>query len=368
MTKHPPLRTVQISICSLAVLLSAFQALAQSDAPATGEATQAAEPAAPPPSEPSPEMALPPEEPAVATEPGLDAAAPPPPDAPKPPPYSLPFQLRPAAAVTVVRSDTSFAFYENPANGNSGSTAVSMLLGSYKVTEEFAPLVRVGLVSNLPPEAEPEPKDGFGFLNPVVGAAYAPKLDPHIKVAFFLGFALPVGSGGGNDPDPGNVLANSVGMAARSAMDNAMFAVNDFTIFPGVGLAYVNHGFTAQVEATVLQLMRVRGEDVQKDEQKTNFTTGLHLGYFLLPSLSIGAELRHQRFISTPAAVEADEAEGGPNLGIRDNTTVAIGPRFHFKVAEKTWMRPAVSFSAPLDDPMQDRKYKIVQLDIPVVF
>ena len=54
--------------------------------------------------------------------------------APPPPPYSLPFQLRPAAAATVVRSDTAFAFYENPVSDKGGFTVASMLLGSYKLT------------------------------------------------------------------------------------------------------------------------------------------------------------------------------------------------------------------------------------------
>jgi hypothetical protein len=291
---------------------------------------------------------------------------------PKPPPYSLPFQLRPATVATVVRSDTAFAFYENPANGNKGTTIASMLLASYKLADEFAPLVRVGVVSNTPPEAPaavtPQPQDGFSFLNPVVGGTYAPKLGPNYKLAFFLGATIPVGSGGGNDPDPGNALANSAGIRARSSMDNAMFAVNDFTIFPGIDFAYVNHGFTAQVEATVLQLMRVRGEEKQIDEQKTNFTAGIHLGYFVIPTLSIAAELRHQRFLSTPDAVEKDEAPGGADLGIRDTTTVAFGPRFHFKVGEKSWIRPAVALALPLDDPMEKQGYKIVQLDVPVIF
>ena len=46
--------------------------------------------------------------------------APPPPSAP----YSLPFQLRPAAATTAVRLDTAFAFYEDPVSHENGSTVV----------------------------------------------------------------------------------------------------------------------------------------------------------------------------------------------------------------------------------------------------
>src|SRR5688572_24548006 len=63
---------------------------------------------------------------------------------PKPPPYSLPFQLRPVVVGNVVRSDTAFAFYEAPASapnaGNAGSTVVTTLLGTLKVTDQLAPL------------------------------------------------------------------------------------------------------------------------------------------------------------------------------------------------------------------------------------
>lgn len=384
MNKSPRLRRVSLSSPLLLITtLGAGPALAQEAAPAAPPAETAPAVTEVPAAEASPAAATAPTE-APAAEPAPEAAplsagtalaapevAPAAADKPKPPPYSIPFQLRPAAVVNVIRSDTSFAFFENPTSGNKGFTTVSTLLGSYKITEEFAPLVRVGIVANDPPEAPaPAPGGAFGFMNPVVGGTYAPKLGPNFKLALFLGLTLPVGSGGGNDPDPDNAAANNpFGIRARSAMDNAMFAVNDFTIFPGVGFAYVANGFTAQIEATVLQLMRVRGEDVQPDEQKTNFTSGLHLGYFLFPVLSLGAELRYQRWLSTPRVVELDEAkQEGEQAGLRDTATVAFGPRFHFQVGEKTWIRPAVTLSVPLDDPMQDAKYKIVQLDIPFLF
>ncbi|HEY3233969.1 MAG TPA: hypothetical protein VGJ84_04605 [Polyangiaceae bacterium] len=285
----------------------------------------------------------------------------------KPPPYSLPFQLRPAVAASVVRYDTELAFYRDPVTHDSGSTMASMLLVSYKVTEQLAPLVRLGWVWNSPaelPPLKPTPKSAVGFLNPVVGALYALKLSPELKLAFFLGLTVPVGSGGGNSPDPARAAANRAGIPARSAMDNSMFAVNDFAVFPGVDFAYVAHGFTAQVEATLFQLTRVRGDaPAVPDASRTNFTTGLHLGYFFAPFISVGAELRHQRWLSTPKAVEND-----PTHTLRDTTTVAFGPRFHIPLGEKTWLRPAVALVLPLDNPMADARYKIVQIDVPFAF
>lgn len=306
---------------------------------------------------PEPEASAPtpgPADPGAAYDAGPAAPAP---EKPKPP-YSLPFQLRPVVVGNVIRSDTAFAFYKNAAD-ESGSTIATTLLASYKVTDNFAPLIRLGVVSNSPPSPG---ESATGFMNPVLGGTYAIALSPELKLGLFLGLTIPIGSGGGEPPTDKNMVANSAGIAARSAMDNAMFAVNDFTVFPGVGLAYVAHGFTAQVEATVLQLTRVKGEDVQPDESRTNFTAGLHLGYFVIPQLSLGAELRHQRWLSTP---ERPNVEASPEL--RDTTTFAVGPRLHIKLGKKSWVRPGIAFAMPLDKPMKDSEHKIVQLDVPFV-
>jgi hypothetical protein len=280
--------------------------------------------------------------------PGASLAAP-------PAPYSLPWQLRPTAALDVVRSDTAFALSQ-PVDGAQGVTVASLLLVSYKVTPQLAPFVRLGAVRNLP-AAGPA---GTSFVNPALGATYALPLSDSLRLALFLGFTLPVGLSGGNEPEAKVAAATRSGVLARSAMDNAMFAVNDFTVFPGVGLSYTAGGFTAQLEATVLQLTRVRGEAVQPDSSRTNFTSGLHLGYFVLPMLSLGGEVRYQRWLSTPTSVTTPE--------LRDNLTVAVGPRFHLKVSESLTLRPGLAYAFALDAPMSTLKYSIVQLDLPIAF
>ena len=66
----------------------------------------------------------------------------------KPPPYSVPLQLRPAAATNAIRSDTAFAFHK--VADQSVTTVVSTLFGSYKITPELAVLARVGVVHDSP--------------------------------------------------------------------------------------------------------------------------------------------------------------------------------------------------------------------------
>lgn len=253
-----------------------------------------------------------------------------------------------------------------------------MLLASYKVIPELAPLIRLGIVNNKPPTDKSARTD---LLNPVVGALYGPKLGPNLKLGLFLGVALPLSTAGGDDPHPQSAAALAAGIATRSAMDNAMFAANYLTVFPGVGFAYTAFGLTAQVEATVLQLMKTRGPDqvtlpngtkAPADESNTNFTTGFHLGYFLIPQLSVSGEWRYQRWLSTPLAVKNDKSGT-----LRDNMTLAFGPRVHIKMGESMWLRPGIAYAFPLDNPMANgpthtnpgnAHYKIVQLDIPFVF
>jgi len=313
-------------------------------------AVAAAEPtptetAAAEPSAPAPEVS--------AAAPAYDAPAP---LAKTPPPYSLPWQLRPIGPGNVVRSDTTVAAYETDAG--SGNTVASTLLASYKVTPKLAPLVRIAVVRDAPPG---DAEGATTFANPLVGAIWGQPLSPSIKLGLFAAMAFPIGTGGGNEPNMARASANKAGIAARSSMDNAMFAVNDHVLIGGADLAYVSGGFTVQGEMTVLQLTRVRGEDVQPDAHRTNFTSGVHVGWFAMPWLSLGGELRYQRWLSTPKAVEADDA-------LRENATAAVGLRGHFKMSGKRWLRPGLSYTRGLDDPMSGKGYDIVQIDVPYAF
>lgn len=268
----------------------------------------------------------------------------------KPAPYSLPWQLRPTPPTTVIRSDTSVASFQRP-DGSEAWTVASMLLGSYELTPNFLPMVRFGYAHTT--------GGNPAALNPVLGGTYTFLLGSDFKLALFLAVTVPVGSGGGDAPDPRSSTSLASGILTRSAMDNAMFAVNDFTVFPGIGLSWQRAGFTVQVESTVLQLTRVRGAAAQSDASRTNFTAGLHVGYFPIDALSVGAELRYQRWLSTPSSVTSPE--------LRDNVTAAFGLRYHRKIGAVT-LRPGISITAPLDAPMAQRDYLIGQLDIPVAF
>ena len=306
-----------------------------------------------------PPVGPPPEATAVSS-PGPEAAPPPAPA----PPYSLPWQLRSVVASTVIRSDSSVAFYDSA--GSQGSTVATMLLGSYKLTPHLAPLVRLGFVNDDAPGTTP---GGSSFINPIVGLTYASRVGS-FRWAAFAGGTVPIGSGSGNQPSEGAFDANKAGLQARSGMDNAMFAVNYFTAIAGGDAAYVDRKLTIQVEATLFQLLRVHGDDAGKgstDAARTNSTMGIHAGYFLLPVLSLGAELRYQRWLTTPTQLNAG-VKANISDANKDTTTVAIGPRAHFAVGKGMWLRPGISYARALDQPLSSSSYNMVQVDLPVVF
>lgn len=276
---------------------------------------------------------------------------------PPPSPYSLPWQLRSVVAATVVRSDTSIGAYSD-GKGNHGAALVETLLGSYRATANVAPFVRLALVSNWPLTGT-----GAAALdNPIIGSNFAFKLSRDFKLAFVACFSIPIGMGGGDTPDPTVVAANKAGINARSNLDNAFFAANDLAVITGLDVAYVGHGLTLQVEASALELFRVRGEAVQKDQYKTNFTSGLHVGYFIVPQLSLGAELRYQRWLSTPAAVAADTTGN-----LRDSLTAALGVRTHWKLG-RVWFRPGVSVALGAHGMLTAQDWVVTQIDLPFVF
>jgi hypothetical protein len=152
-------------------------------------------------------------------------------------------------------------------------------------------------------------------------------------------------------------------------MDNAMFAVNYFTAIAGGGIAYVDHKLTVQLEATLLQLFRVRGDNAAAatDSTRTNSTVGLHAGYFIIPMLSLGGELRYQRWLSTPTQISMMNKVDIPGFA-KDTVTFAIGPRAHFQVGKGMFLRPGIAYARGLDKPLTDATNNMVQVYVPFYY
>jgi hypothetical protein len=268
-----------------------------------------------------------------------------------PPPYSTPWLLRSATVGNTVRLDETLAFFEDPASGHSGTTAVTNFFATRKLGARWAGIVRQAFVHN---DAASGPS-GSAFSNFLLGVNYVRPLSGPWRLTGFTATTLPIGTGGGDDPDPGDAAAISAAVPARSGMDNTLLAVNYWGFFAGAGVARVTPALTAQFEFTVMQTVRVRGPESQ-DGGRTNLITGIHLGHFFSPRFSLGGELRMQRWLS-------DAAPARNNPSARDQFTFGLGPRLHFKVGTKSWLRPGLSYTRALDKPMSDQGYDILQLD-----
>lgn len=278
-----------------------------------------------------------------------EATAPPAPP-PTPPPYAMPFQLRPAGVSNVARIDFAIAGY------NGGATLAPMFMGAYKLRPDLSVMFRIGYSALFPSGGS----SSGALTNPLIGATYAPPISPNVRLAFFGAFAAPFGQGGGDTPDAAQVAALGAGRAARSAMDNTLFATNYATVVVGAGAAYLWNHFTFQVDLTLLQGFRARGPEAQ-DGSVTNSTENLWVGYSVLPALTVGVELRHQRFLSTPASVRA-------NAAARDQTTFGLGVRTRIVLSDHVAIPLGVSYSRAIDAPMSTLHYNIVMVDIPFVF
>lgn len=265
-------------------------------------------------------------------------------------PYSLPFQLRPTLAADVVRVDTTVAAHDG------GVTTASLLFASARVAPGVAAYLRAASVWDAPSPGAP----GWAFGNPVLGAIWVHPLGERFRLAAAASLALPLGAGGGESPEATRARTVRAGIPARAGLDNSLFGVNGLTVTTGVDLSWQHAGFTVQAEATLIQFVRTRGVSEEPDAARTNATSGLHVGWFATPWLSLGAELRLQRFLGTPSLVAADPPS-------RDILSAALGARVHVPIGAH-WLKPALTLSRPLDAPLLGRNYTWVQLDLPFIF
>lgn len=255
------------------------------------------------------------------------------------------------------------AAYDESSGIKGGNVTASVFSVSQKLSPEIAVSFRAGVVRNSPASGE----SATSITNPLFAALYSTPISENLRLGFFLGVTAPVGSGGGNSPDAAVRSANSAAILGRSAMDNALFAANYFTMIPGAGLAFVANAWTLQAEMTVLRLTRVRGKSIDKDPTRTNLTSGIALGYAFTSSTSLITELHYQRWLDN-ATVQA-----APNPAI-ENISFMIGPRFTIKSGNAT-LRPGVGYGQGLSGAIARSGYtyptnrdRIVFLDLPISF
>jgi hypothetical protein len=273
-------------------------------------------------------------------------------------PYMLPFQLRGAAVGKSLRLDTAIAFYDTAMGAS--PTYASFFSVSYNLSPDLALFARVAYLNGNQNATD----RGGVFSNPAFGAVYLLKLSPDLRLAAMFGFTLPIGGGGGDTPVADSKAARTAAVLARSAMDNTILSSNDFGVFPGLDIAWVKYGLTLQAEATLNIVFRTQGELDQPDENKLNLTAGVFAGYFVMPWLSLGSELRFQRWLKPPKAVDTAMNRDA----LMSQLSFAVGPRFHIELADKVFLRPALVYARGIDEPMSAAGYDVIQIDLPLTF
>jgi hypothetical protein len=266
-------------------------------------------------------------------------------------PYSLPYQLRPTLAADVLRLDTSFAPHEGGA-----LTTASLLFASARLSPSAALYLRAALVRDEAPGLP----TAWALGNPVLGVTAVHPLGGALRLAGAFTLALPLGMGGGPSPEPSAARAIRAGVPARAGLDTSLFGVNGVTATLGGDVSWISGGWTVQAEATLIQFIRTRGPGSDPDAARTNSTAGLHAAAFVAPWLSLGAEVRLQRYLGAPRLVATDASA-------QDLLSLAVGTRFHLPLGSH-FLRPALTVARPLDEPLAGRGFTWVQLDLPFVF
>jgi hypothetical protein len=101
---------------------------------------------------------------------------------------------------------------------------------------------------------------------------------------------------------------------------------------------------------------------------------GLHVGYFIGSHLSVSSDVHYRRWLSHPSTLSAATgARVAVSDADMDSTTVAVGPRFHFRVGKQGWVRPGISIVRGLDArgfdaPLLTAQATGVQIDLPLTF
>jgi hypothetical protein len=268
----------------------------------------------------------------------------------------LPFQLRSVSPRSGARIDTIVAPYRYA--DMSALETVVFLSGQLRLQQHFFLTARWGFDDNRVGNGD---RNRTGIVNPAIGVTLAFPIGPAFRFAAATAISLPLATGGGSGSDVDGIFLQRQGALARSAMDNAAFAFNDLGFPTGLSLAFVQRGFTAQLDGTIIASGRVKGPGTEGDAAKVNSTLGVFLGYFVIPEVSLGVELRYQYYLLPTALVDQDPSA-------RDNLTVGAGGRIEIEVSDSTRLRPGICLSTGLSGYVEQQSFHMIQFDVPISF
>ena len=233
--------------------------------------------------------------------------------------------------------------------GVDGQTLIQTLSGSYALNSWLSAYGRVGWVH----DAYTGQESGTGFANPAAGLQASVPVGKHVTVGGIVGVTAPLGSGGGNAPNP------TVLKAWSNSIDwgGAMYAVDHVDTLIGGKGAFTLGDATLSLESTLHELTRVRGEkaDVIGSHATVTSSTAT-LSYALHPKLTLSSAMSETRFWNKPTCIRESPASAQDYFFIAGASTT-------FDVSGID-VAPALSYARALDLPLTADKFQVVELDL----
>lgn len=265
-------------------------------------------------------------------------------------PYSIPWNLRPLPAVNLVRLDHSLGLHDayGPTSSGLAGTFTQLVTLGVRVADAVMLIARWGWDWTSRP-------DSASASTILLGANITTRLESVYRLSVFVAATVPNFETNGRP-------SHRDARLARASMDNAMFLPGHAAAVAGVGFAWIDQGWTVQAEATLFALGRVTAAS---DDAIVNATFGAHVGYFVVPQLSVSGELHHQHFLSDPVVLRRAMDYGEE---LRSQTSGTLGVRAHWNVAGSLWIRPGLAWTIGFDAPMAADSWQVIQLDVPILF
>lgn len=264
--------------------------------------------------------------------------------APQPGPYDWTFRARPAEITSFVRLDVSMSTSRVADDGPHAYAMTQLATVGVAVNEWLAPYVRGGWAF----QHDVNDSEGSIFGNLELGASAIARVGSELRVGGHLALFLPTGSGQGMAPGH-ELLAQQEAVRTRMGTDSALFLTNHMGASLTGTVAYVHGGLVAQLELGLEGVWRVTGTE----EGALAPAGAIHVGYFVIPELSLALELTHHQWAAGRAYL------GSP----RSITSVVLGARGHVVVGDVS-LHPGASYSHALGGAVEAADYHVLQLDL----
>lgn len=262
-----------------------------------------------------------------------------------PAPYDWPFRARSAEISSFVRTDVAMATSHQGREGRHEYAMTQLASVGIAVTDWLAPYVRGGWAF----QHDRFDVEGAIFANLELGAAAFTPISREVRLGGHFAVFVPTGSGRGPSAPSFELAAQQEGARARLGTDSSLFLTHHGGISASIAIAYVHAGLVAQMEIGLEGLWRIEGPE----DGALAPAGAIHLGYFVLPELSLALELTHHQwaggraYLGTPASI----------------TSVLLGARAHVAI-DRVTLRPGASYSHALGGQLAEIHHHVLQLDL----